>query len=91
MNRNRTIINFGSQTWIIDRGTSLTAWFNSVFVSRGTLYSSSIDCLRKTIKQEGLVALYKGFLPIWMRMAPWSLTFWLTYEEAVKLMGAKSW
>ncbi|CAH1113566.1 unnamed protein product [Psylliodes chrysocephalus] len=58
---------------------------------KGTLYSSSIDCLRKTIKQEGLVALYKGFLPIWMRMAPWSLTFWLTYEEAVKLMGAKSW
>ncbi|XP_072400861.1 mitochondrial uncoupling protein 4-like isoform X7 [Diabrotica undecimpunctata] len=58
---------------------------------RGILYSSSIDCLRKTIKQEGAGALYKGFLPIWMRMAPWSLTFWLTYEEVVKLMGAESW
>ncbi|CAG9859734.1 unnamed protein product [Phyllotreta striolata] len=58
---------------------------------RGTLYSSSIDCLTKTVKKEGMGALYKGFLPIWMRMAPWSLTFWLTYEEAVKLMGAKSW
>ncbi|KAG5882258.1 hypothetical protein JTB14_014955 [Gonioctena quinquepunctata] len=58
---------------------------------RGLLYRSSIDCLRKTIKQESLGAMYKGFLPIWMRMAPWSLTFWLTYEEVVKLMGAKSW
>ncbi|XP_074034840.1 uncoupling protein 4A isoform X2 [Leptinotarsa decemlineata] len=58
---------------------------------RGLLYTSSVDCLRKTIKQESLGALYKGFIPIWMRMAPWSLTFWLTYEEVVKLMGAKSW
>ncbi|XP_057666871.1 mitochondrial uncoupling protein 4 isoform X2 [Diorhabda carinulata] len=58
---------------------------------RGVLYTSSIDCLTKTVKQEGMGALYKGFIPIWMRMAPWSLTFWLTYEEAVKLMGAKSW
>ncbi|CAG9824570.1 unnamed protein product [Phaedon cochleariae] len=58
---------------------------------RGLLYSSSIDCLKKTVKQESFGALYKGFLAIWMRMAPWSLTFWLTYEEVVKLMGAESW
>ncbi|KAJ8916116.1 hypothetical protein NQ315_004483 [Exocentrus adspersus] len=58
---------------------------------RGLLYSSSIDCLQKTVKLEGLGALYKGFLPIWMRMAPWSLTFWLSYEEISSLMGAKSW
>lgn len=62
-----------------------------LFSFRGTLYKSSIDCVRKTVKQEGFVALYKGFLPIWMRMAPWSLSFWLTYEEVMSLMGAKSW
>uniref|UniRef100_A0AAR5PIL3 Mitochondrial uncoupling protein 4 n=1 Tax=Dendroctonus ponderosae TaxID=77166 RepID=A0AAR5PIL3_DENPD len=58
---------------------------------RGLLYSSSIDCLKKTVHTEGLEALYKGFVPIWMRMAPWSLSFWLTYEEVLRLMGAKSW
>ncbi|XP_030760597.1 mitochondrial uncoupling protein 4 isoform X1 [Sitophilus oryzae] len=58
---------------------------------RGLLYTSSLDCLRKTIQSEGFGALYKGFIPIWMRMAPWSLSFWLTYEEVVSLMGAKAW
>ena len=28
-----------------------------------------------------LAALYKGFLPCWLRMAPWSLTFWLSFEQ----------
>ncbi|XP_023227028.1 mitochondrial uncoupling protein 4-like [Centruroides sculpturatus] len=57
---------------------------------RGQLYKSSIDCLRKTIKAEGFFALYKGFIPIWARMAPWSLTFWLTYEELRRLCGVSS-
>ncbi len=39
-----------------------------VFVFRGLLYSSSIDCLMKCIRQEGFFALYKGFIPIWARM-----------------------
>lgn len=56
---------------------------------RGILYSSSIDCLKKTVKCEGLWALYKGFIPIWMRMAPWSLTFWISYEEVLSLLGAE--
>lgn len=50
---------------------------------RGLLYKSSIDCLIKTTKAEGFAALYKGFFPIWLRMAPWSLTFWLSYEEVM--------
>lgn len=58
---------------------------------RGVLYKNSVDCFRQTVKQEGLGALYKGFIPIWMRMAPWSLTFWVTYEQIMHVMGAKSW
>ncbi|XP_018325508.1 mitochondrial uncoupling protein 4 [Agrilus planipennis] len=55
---------------------------------RGLLYKSSFDCLQKTIRNEGFFALYKGFFPIWIRMAPWSLTFWLSYEEVMNLIGA---
>ncbi|KAL0279389.1 UNVERIFIED_CONTAM: hypothetical protein PYX00_000963 [Menopon gallinae] len=54
---------------------------------RGLLYKSSLDCLKKTISNEGLFALYKGFLPIWIRMAPWSLTFWLSFEQIRHTMG----
>ena len=45
------------------------------------LYKGSVDCLVKTVRGEGVAALYAGFLPCWLRMAPWSLTFWLTFES----------
>ncbi|KXJ16192.1 mitochondrial uncoupling protein 4 [Exaiptasia diaphana] len=51
-------------------------------------YRGSIDCFKRAVKQEGFFSLYKGWLPTWSRMAPWSLTFWLTYEQIRKLSGA---
>ncbi|XP_048840994.1 mitochondrial uncoupling protein 4 isoform X1 [Brienomyrus brachyistius] len=57
---------------------------------RGLLYKSSLDCLLQTIRGEGFMSLYKGFLPTWMRMAPWSLTFWLTYEQVRRATGVTS-
>lgn len=48
---------------------------------RGRYYKSSVDCLIRTIQNEGFFALYKGFFPVWIRMAPWSLTFWLSFEQ----------
>ena len=57
---------------------------------KGLFYKSSIDCLVQTIQKEGFFSLYKGFVPIWSRMAPWSLTFWLTWEEIRKLCGSTS-
>ncbi|CAG2056757.1 unnamed protein product [Timema podura] len=56
----------------------------------GLVYKSSIDCLVKTVENEGLFALYKGFLPVWIRMAPWSLTFWLSFEQIRSMLGATS-
>ncbi|RUS72343.1 hypothetical protein EGW08_019901 [Elysia chlorotica] len=57
---------------------------------KGLLYSGSVDCLVKTVKQEGFLALYKGLIPIWTRMAPWSLVFWLSYEQVRKFSGTSS-
>jgi len=58
---------------------------------RGIYYKSSLDCLLKTVQGEGVMAVYKGFVPCWMRMAPWSLTFWLSFEQIRKRFGAKGW
>ncbi|EDV91835.1 mitochondrial uncoupling protein 4 [Drosophila grimshawi] len=60
-------------------------------MGRGLLYRGSVDCLRQTVAREGFVALYKGFLPCWIRMAPWSLTFWLSFEQIRKMIGASSY
>uniref|UniRef100_A0AAY4AVH3 Mitochondrial uncoupling protein 4 n=2 Tax=Denticeps clupeoides TaxID=299321 RepID=A0AAY4AVH3_9TELE len=35
---------------------------------RGLLYKSSVDCLLQSVRGEGLLSLYKGFIPTWTRM-----------------------
>ncbi|KAG2423768.1 hypothetical protein HXX76_015044 [Chlamydomonas incerta] len=47
---------------------------------RAPKYASSLDCLVRSVRAEGLAALYKGFLPTWARLGPWQLVFWTTYE-----------
>ncbi|XP_060657583.1 mitochondrial uncoupling protein Bmcp [Drosophila nasuta] len=48
------------------------------------LYSGSLDCAVQTIRNEGLLALYKGFIPTWVRMGPWNIIFFITYEQLKK-------
>ncbi|XP_007484073.1 mitochondrial uncoupling protein 4 isoform X1 [Monodelphis domestica] len=54
---------------------------------KGLLYKSSVDCLIQSVQGEGFLSLYKGFLPSWLRMVPWSLVFWLTYEKIRYMSG----
>lgn len=44
-------------------------------------YKGSMDCFIRTIRQEGFSALYKGFLPSYLRIAPFNIIFFLTYEK----------
>lgn len=57
---------------------------------KGFYYKGSIDCLSQAIKNEGFFSLYKGFLPCWLRMGPWSLTFWISFETICSVSGIKS-
>ena len=34
----------------------------------GVPYSGSLDCLIKTVQHEGVMSLWRGFLPTWMRL-----------------------
>ncbi|KAL6080591.1 Mitochondrial carrier [Balamuthia mandrillaris] len=53
------------------------------------LYSSSWDCVMKTIKAEGLMGLYKGFIPNWMRIGPHTIVTFLVYEQLRRLCGLR--
>ncbi|GBG91093.1 hypothetical protein CBR_g51827 [Chara braunii] len=53
-------------------------------------YSSSVDCLVKTVRAEGVLALWKGFFPTWARLGPWQFVFWVSYEHLRKLTGLSS-
>ncbi|XP_061654113.1 kidney mitochondrial carrier protein 1-like isoform X4 [Phyllopteryx taeniolatus] len=49
------------------------------------LYQGTLDCVLRTWRSEGLVALYKGFFPNWLRLGPWNIIFFLTYEQLKKI------
>ncbi|XP_072972661.1 mitochondrial uncoupling protein 3 [Typha angustifolia] len=55
-----------------------------------TLYKNSYDCLLKTVKFEGMTALWKGFLPTWARLGPWQFVFWVSYEKLRQASGLPS-
>ncbi|CAH0477307.1 unnamed protein product [Peronospora belbahrii] len=44
-------------------------------------YKGMMDCMRKTFNEGGASAFYKGFIPNWMRKAPWCIVFFVMYEK----------
>ncbi|KAF3631710.1 Mitochondrial uncoupling protein 3 [Capsicum annuum] len=53
-------------------------------------YRNSYDCLVKTVRVEGLKALWKGFFPTWARLGPWQFVFWVSYEKFRQIAGLSS-
>ncbi|CAG4991550.1 unnamed protein product [Colias eurytheme] len=50
-------------------------------VNSEKIYKGTVDCFVRTVRNEGFLALYKGFVPTWLRMGPWNIIFFLTYEQ----------
>jgi len=48
-------------------------------------YSGALDCAMKTIKAEGPMALYKGFIPTVMRQGPFTVVLFVTLEQVRKI------
>lgn len=68
-----------------------TRMMNQAVDKEGTLmYKNSYDCLVKTVKIEGLAALWKGFFPTWARLGPWQFVFWVSYEKFRQIAGLSS-
>ncbi|XP_001368096.1 putative mitochondrial transporter UCP3 [Monodelphis domestica] len=44
-------------------------------------YSSTVDCMLKTLSQEGPTAFYKGFTPSFLRLGSWNVMMFVTYEQ----------
>ncbi|KAJ9582583.1 hypothetical protein L9F63_023071 [Diploptera punctata] len=57
---------------------------------RGILYKNTTDCILQSVRNEGLFSLYKGFLPLYLRLGPWAFVFWISYENIEKLLGGKT-
>jgi solute carrier family 25 (mitochondrial uncoupling protein), member 27 len=49
------------------------------------LYNNLFDCALKIIRKEGVLSLYKGFVPAYLRLGPWQLVFFPLFEELNRL------
>ncbi|XP_010504203.1 PREDICTED: mitochondrial uncoupling protein 1 [Camelina sativa] len=47
-------------------------------------YKGTIDCFIKTLKSDGPMAFYKGFIPNFGRLGSWNVIMFLTLEQAKK-------
>ncbi|KVF27605.1 hypothetical protein Ccrd_003250 [Cynara cardunculus var. scolymus] len=50
-----------------------------------SIYKSTVDCMVKTLRVEGALAFYKGFLPNFGRLGSWNVIMFLTLEQVKKL------
>ena len=72
---------------VIPKSTSRTTFETSlgsnerVRSQSPAIYRSSFQCGYVTIRKEGVSALYRGFIPAFMRMGPWNIIFFLVYEQ----------
>ncbi|PKH53795.1 mitochondrial uncoupling protein 5-like [Punica granatum] len=48
-------------------------------------YSGAMDCFLKTVRSEGPMALYKGFIPTISRQGPFTIVLFVTLEQVRKL------
>lgn len=49
-------------------------------------YSGALDCALKTVRSEGPMALYKGFIPTISRQGPFTIVLFVTLEQVRKLL-----
>ncbi|KAL6983146.1 Mitochondrial uncoupling protein 5 [Sarracenia purpurea var. burkii] len=49
-------------------------------------YSGAVDCALKTVKAEGPMALYKGFIPTISRQGPFTVVLFVTLEQVRKVL-----
>jgi len=54
------------------------------------LYDGFVDCAVKTVKEGGVLSLWRGFVPIWARFAPQATIQLLTIETLYSALGFKS-
>jgi hypothetical protein len=48
---------------------------------KGLRYSSTVDCFRKSIAAEGVLSLWKGFLPNFARLGPHCVVTFMVIEQ----------
>lgn len=54
------------------------------------IYSGMFDCLQKSVRREGIMSLYKGFTPQWLRLGPFTIIQLTVWEGLRSSFGIKT-
>lgn len=54
------------------------------------IYNGFTDCFLKTVRNDGVLSLWRGFIPIWARFAPQATLQLLTIDFLYTVFGFKS-
>jgi len=55
----------------------------------GHIYTGSLDCFVRTMKAEGPLGFYKGFVPNFLRLGPHTLLSFVVYEQLRRMSGIR--
>ena len=72
--------------WVCCANIELDTIMSRMYNQNGNLYQGVFDCLAKTVKTEGILAIYKGFLPHLARILPHTILTLSLAEQTNKLM-----
>ncbi|KAM5552158.1 hypothetical protein ABKV19_026827, partial [Rosa sericea] len=58
----------------------------SRMLGNSSAYKNTIDCFIKTLKNDGPLAFYKGFIPNFGRLGSWNVIMFLTFGQVKKVV-----
>jgi len=71
--------------------TTTTAATTTATASTGTVvYKNSIDVLMKTVKNDGVLRLWRGFTPYFLKVGPHTVFTFLIFEQCRNMFGKVS-
>ncbi|KAH0912834.1 hypothetical protein HID58_036155, partial [Brassica napus] len=70
---------------ILEKGLMRDGLGTHVEAGKTAPYKGAVDCALKTVRAEGIMALYKGFLPTVSRQAPFTVIMFVTLEQVKKV------
>ena len=53
-------------------------------------FKSTFTACKLIVKNENIAGLYRGFFPIWARLGPWNMIFFMCFEHFRKMYGYAS-
>lgn len=56
-------------------------WLQSRYQLRPSDYTGIVDCFRKSVQAEGMLVLYRGYVPAFIKLAPYTVISLIVTEQ----------